>query len=114
MRQSLICLRAARLPPLECTTGGGYLQGATSTSPLATASSPGTLLPTLGITCQIWCRLDLLAGATAGMTEPGSFYAVAGTLAVGTPTNDNEQYTETPCATPTPTPTATSTPTSTP
>jgi N-acetylneuraminic acid mutarotase len=55
---------------------------------------------------------DLLAGATAGMTEPGSFYAVAGNSGPGTPTNDNQQYTETPCATPTPTPTPT--PTSTP
>jgi N-acetylneuraminic acid mutarotase len=59
---------------------------------------------------------DLLAGATAGMTEPGSFYAVAGNSGAGIPTNDNQQYTETPCATPTPTPTATATatPTSTP
>ena len=57
---------------------------------------------------------DLLAGATAGMTEPGSFYAVAGNSGVGTPSNDNQQYTETPCATPTPTPTATPSPTSTP
>src|SRR5215471_497179 len=57
---------------------------------------------------------DLLAGATAGMTEPGSFYAVAGDSGVGTPSNDNQQYTETPCATPTPTPTATPSPTSTP
>jgi len=59
---------------------------------------------------------DLLAGATAGQ----SFYAVAGDFAPGTPTNDNQQYTETcatatatptstPTATPTPTPTATST-----
>jgi N-acetylneuraminic acid mutarotase len=57
---------------------------------------------------------DLLAGATAGMTEPGSFYAVAGNSSVGTPSDDNQQYTETPCATPTPTPTVTPTPTSTP
>ena len=59
---------------------------------------------------------DLLAGATAAMTEPGSFYAVAGDSGVGSPSNDNQQYTETPCATPTPTvtPTATPTPTSTP
>ncbi len=47
---------------------------------------------------------DYLAGATAGQ----SFYAVAGNSAPGTPTNDNQQYTET-CATPTPTPTATPT-----
>ena len=44
---------------------------------------------------------DYLAGATTGQ----SFYAVAGNSAPGTPTNDNQQYTETPCATPTPTPT---------
>src|ERR1041385_5723707 len=52
---------------------------------------------------------DLLAGATAGQ----SFYAVAGSSAPGTGTNDNQQYTETGCATPTPTATATATPTST-
>jgi N-acetylneuraminic acid mutarotase len=47
---------------------------------------------------------DYLAGATAGQ----SFYAVAGNSAPGTPTGDNQQYTEIPCgATPTPTPTAT-------
>ena len=57
---------------------------------------------------------DLLAGATAGMTEPGSFYAVAGNSGPGTSTNDNQQYTETLCGTPTPTPTATPTPTVTP
>ena len=51
---------------------------------------------------------DLLAGATAGQ----SFYAVAGNSGVGTPTNDNQQYTETGCTTPTPTPTVT--PTATP
>jgi hypothetical protein len=50
---------------------------------------------------------DYLGGATAGQ----SFYAVAGNSAPGTPTNDNQQYTEIPCATPTPTATATSTPT---
>jgi N-acetylneuraminic acid mutarotase len=55
---------------------------------------------------------DYLAGATAGMIESGAFYAVAGNSGPGTPTNDNQQYTETPCATPTPTPTPT--PTSTP
>jgi N-acetylneuraminic acid mutarotase len=44
---------------------------------------------------------DYLAGATTGQ----SFYAVAGNSAPGTPTNDNQQYTETPCTTPTPTPT---------
>ena len=53
---------------------------------------------------------DNLEGATAGQ----SFYAVAGDSAPGTPTNDNQQYTET-CATgtPTPSPTATPTPTTT-
>ena len=36
---------------------------------------------------------DYLEGATAGQ----SFYAVAGTSGPGTPTNDTQQYTETPC-----------------
>jgi N-acetylneuraminic acid mutarotase len=53
---------------------------------------------------------DYLGGATAGQ----SFYAVAGNSGPGTPTNDNQQYTEIPCATPTPTPTATPTATATP
>jgi N-acetylneuraminic acid mutarotase len=48
---------------------------------------------------------DYLGGATAGQ----SFHAVAGNSGPGTPTNENQQYTETPCATPTPTPTATPT-----
>src|SRR6516164_6354924 len=56
---------------------------------------------------------DLLAGATAGVSEPGAFYAVAGSSASGTGTNDNQQYIETPCGTPTPTPTPTPTATST-
>jgi N-acetylneuraminic acid mutarotase len=55
---------------------------------------------------------DLLGGATAGMSEPAAFYAVAGNSAVGTPSNDNQQYIETLCVTPTPTPTVT--PTATP
>lgn len=53
---------------------------------------------------------DYLAGATAGQ----SFCAVAGNSAPGTPTNDNQQYTEVPCGTPSPTPTATPTATLTP
>src|SRR5262249_7893891 len=52
---------------------------------------------------------DYLAGATAGQ----SFYAVAGNSAPGTPTNDDQQYTETSCGTPSPTPTATPTATAT-
>ena len=52
---------------------------------------------------------DYLGGATAGQ----SFYAVAGNSAPGTPTNDNQHYTET-CATTTPTPTPIATPTPTP
>jgi hypothetical protein len=48
---------------------------------------------------------DNLEGATAGQ----SFYAVAGDFGPGNPTNDNQQYTETPCVTPTPTATATAT-----
>jgi hypothetical protein len=55
-----------------------------------------------------------LAGATAGMNKPGAFYAVAGNSGPGSPTNDNQQYIETPSATPTPTPTPTQTPTATP
>jgi hypothetical protein len=55
-----------------------------------------------------------LAGATAGMNKPGAFYAVAGNSGPGSPTNDNQQYIETPSATPTPTPTPTQTPTVTP
>jgi N-acetylneuraminic acid mutarotase len=51
---------------------------------------------------------DYLQGATAGQ----SFYAVAGEAGIGIPTNDNQQYTETPCGTPTPT--ATASPTLTP
>jgi hypothetical protein len=52
---------------------------------------------------------DYLAGAVAGQ----SFYAVAGNSGVGTPADDNQQYTEIPCATPTPTATASATPTAT-
>lgn len=52
---------------------------------------------------------DYLAGAVAAQ----SFYAVAGSSAPGTGTNDNQQYTETPCGTPTPTATPTSTATAT-
>jgi len=52
---------------------------------------------------------DLLAGATAGQ----SFYAVAGSSAPGTGTNDNQQYTEILCVTPTPTATVTPTVTAT-
>jgi hypothetical protein len=55
-----------------------------------------------------------LAGATAGMNKPGAFYAVADNSGPGSPTNDNQQYIETPSATPTPTPTPTQTPTATP
>jgi hypothetical protein len=45
---------------------------------------------------------DYLGGATAGQ----SFYAVAGNSSPGTPTNDNQQYTEISCGTPTATPSA--------
>ena len=67
-----------------------------------------------------WCDLpnmvqarDYLAGATADQ----SFYAVAGSSAPGTGTNDNQQYTEsgfTPTPTPTANPTATFPPSPTP
>ncbi|PYL51341.1 MAG: hypothetical protein DMF33_10845 [Verrucomicrobia bacterium] len=53
---------------------------------------------------------DLLAGTTAGQ----SFYAVAGDSGPGTPTNDNQQYTDVPCGTPTTTPSATPSATFTP
>src|SRR6516162_152861 len=88
---------------------GGDVNFAISTSVIAWDPATNT-----------WCDLpnmaqarDFLAGATAGQ----SFYAVAGSSGPGTGTNDNQQYTETPCGTPTPTvtatPTATLTPTST-
>ena len=84
---------------------GGDVNFAISTS--AIAWDPAT---------NIWSDLpnmiqarDYLAGATAGQ----SFYAVAGNSAPGTGTNDNQQYTETPCGTPSPTPTVTPTATAT-
>lgn len=52
---------------------------------------------------------DYVEGTTAG----GSFYAVAGDAGPGTPTSDNQQYTEIPCGTPTPTATGSATPTAT-
>src|SRR5262245_25908135 len=85
---------------------GGDVNFAISTS--AIAWDPAT---------NSWCDLpnmiqarDYLAGATAGQ----SFYAVAGASAPGTGTDDNQQYTEIPCATPTPTATPNPTPTPTP
>jgi N-acetylneuraminic acid mutarotase len=89
---------------------GGDVNFAISTSAIAwdPATNTWTNLPNM-----VQAR-DYLAGATAGQ----SFYAVAGNSAPGTPTNDNQQYMETPCgtptATPTPTATATLTPTTTP
>jgi N-acetylneuraminic acid mutarotase len=86
---------------------GGDVNFATSNSVIAwdPASNTWSNLPNM-----VQAR-DYLGGATAGQ----SFYAVAGNSAPGTPTNDNQQYTET-CATqtPTPTPGATLTPTATP
>jgi N-acetylneuraminic acid mutarotase len=87
---------------------GGDVNFAISTSVIAwdPATNTWTNLPNM-----VQAR-DYLAGATAGQ----SFYAVAGNSAPGTPTNDNQQYTEIPCATPTPTqtPTVTVTPSITP
>src|SRR5438067_2072693 len=85
---------------------GGDVNFATSNSVIAwdPANNTWNNLPNM-----IQAR-DNLEGATAGQ----SFYAVAGDSAPGTPTNDNQQYTETSCATPTPTPTATATATLTP
>ena len=81
---------------------GGDVNFAISTSAIAwdPATNTWNNLPNM-----VQAR-DYLGGATAGQ----SFYAVAGNSAPGTPTNDNQQYTET-CATSTPTPTATATPT---
>ena len=78
---------------------GGDVNFAISTSAIAwdPATNTWNNLPNM-----VQAR-DYLGGATAGQ----SFYAVAGNSAPGTPTNDNQQYTET-CATSTPTPTATS------
>jgi len=89
---------------------GGDVNFATSNSVIAwdPASNTWNDLPNM-----VQAR-DYLAGSTAGMNEPGAFYAVAGNSDPGTSTNDNQQYTETPCATPTPTPTPTATPTATP
>src|SRR5882724_858808 len=57
--RSPICLRVARrLPPVR-TMADGYLRAATLTSPSAPARSPGTPLPTPGVTWRIWCRLAI-------------------------------------------------------
>jgi N-acetylneuraminic acid mutarotase len=82
---------------------GGDVNFAISTSTIAWDPATNTWS---NLANMIQAR-DYLAGATAGQ----SFYAVAGNSGPGTPTNDNQQYTEIPCATPTPT--ATATPTST-
>src|SRR5437762_3852615 len=84
---------------------GGDVNFAISTS--AIAWDPATNTWT-NLANMVQAR-DFLAGATAGQ----SFYAVAGTSGPGTPTNDNQQYTEVPCGTPSPTPTATPTVTAT-
>jgi len=80
---------------------GGDVNFAISTSAIAwdPATNTWSDLPNM-----VQAR-DYLAGAPAGQ----SFYAVAGSSAPGTGTNDNQQYTEVPCGTPTPTPTATPT-----
>jgi N-acetylneuraminic acid mutarotase len=84
---------------------GGDVNFAISNSVIAwdPATNTWTNLPSM-----VQAR-DYLEGATAGQ----SFYAVAGNSGPGTPTNDNQQYTETPCGTPTPTPTPTATATAT-
>ena len=84
---------------------GGDVNFATSNSVIAwdPATNTWNNLPNM-----VQAR-DNLEGATAGP----SFYAVAGDSAPGTPTNDNQQYTET-CTTTTPTPTPTATASSTP
>ena len=83
---------------------GGDVNFAISTSAIAwdPATNTWNNLPNM-----VQAR-DYLGGGTAGQ----SFYAVAGNSAPGTPTNNNQQYTETCTATtPTPTPIATPTPT---
>src|SRR6266403_6330518 len=78
---------------------GGDVNFVISTSAIAWDPAPNTWsdLPNM-----VQAR-DYLAGATAGQ----SFYAVAGSSAPGTGTNDNQQYTEILCVTPTPTATVT-------
>jgi N-acetylneuraminic acid mutarotase len=85
---------------------GGDVNFAISTSAIAwdPATNTWTNLPNMAQ------PRDYLAGATTGQ----SFYAVAGSSAPGTGTNDNQQYTEIPCDTPTPTPTVTASPSPTP
>jgi N-acetylneuraminic acid mutarotase len=79
---------------------GGDVNFAISTSAIAWDPATNTWS---NLANMIQAR-DYLAGATAGQ----SFYAIAGNSAPGTPTGNNQQYTEIPCgATPTPTPTAT-------
>src|SRR5438034_4614339 len=85
---------------------GGDVNFAISNS--AIAWDPGT--NTVSNLANIVQAPDYLGGTTAGQ----SFYALAGNSAPGTPTNDNQQYTEIPCGTPTATPTATATATLTP
>jgi len=84
---------------------GGDVNFAISTSAIAwdPATNTWSDLPNM-----VQAR-DYLAGATAGQ----SFYAVAGSSAPGTGTNDNQQYTEILCVTPTPTATVTPTTTAT-
>jgi Kelch motif protein len=84
---------------------GGDVNFAISTSAIAwdPATNAWSNLPNM-----VQAR-DYFAGATAGQ----SFYAVAGSSAPGTGTNDNQQYTEIPCGTPSPTATATATATPT-
>jgi N-acetylneuraminic acid mutarotase len=84
---------------------GGDVNFATSNSVIAWDPATNTWSNLLNM---VQAR-DYLAGAPAGQ----SFYAVAGSSAPGTGTNDNQQYTEVPCGTPTPTSTASPTPTPT-
>ena len=84
---------------------GGDVNFAISTSAIAWDPATNTWSD---LTNMLQAR-DYLAGATAGQ----SFYAVAGDSGPGTPTNDNQQYTEIICETPTPMPTASVTPTAT-
>jgi hypothetical protein len=84
---------------------GGDVNFALSTSAIAWDPATNTWMD---LPNMVQAR-DYLAGATAGQ----SFYAVAGSSAPGTGTNDNQQYTEILCVTPTPTATVTPTTTAT-
>ena len=90
MLLSPICRPAARPPPRVSTMAGGYLQVGMSTSPLATACSPGIPLPTFGTICQIWYKHAICSKvqrrANPSMLSPGTLYpALLATTTSSTP-----------------------------